>query len=138
MFLTACICEYTHNYWHCIIDLTQRGWHTLRLLLTIQIRYGPTNDNGIWRTSYNIELYVLYDELAIAKSDRNKDWDGWDTFRKQELDPCRKLTLLKPAEVVYSVEEDLKNMGVRNWRRKSQDREHWRTILEQAKVQQGL
>jgi len=43
------------------------------LLLTIQIRYGPTNDNGIWRTSYNIELYVLYDELAIAKSDRNKD-----------------------------------------------------------------
>ena len=24
------MCEYTHNYIHCIIDLTQRGWHTLR------------------------------------------------------------------------------------------------------------
>jgi hypothetical protein len=32
-FLIACICEYTHNYIHCIIDLTQRGWHTLRLYL---------------------------------------------------------------------------------------------------------
>jgi len=27
-------------------------------------------------------------------------------------------------------------MGVRNWRRKSQDREQWRTILEEAKVLQ--
>jgi hypothetical protein len=35
-----------------------------------------------------------------------------------------------------SIEEDLKKMGVRNWRRKSQDREQWRTILEEAKVHQ--
>jgi len=31
VFFTACIYEYTHNYLHCIIDLTKRGWHTLRL-----------------------------------------------------------------------------------------------------------
>jgi hypothetical protein len=36
------------------------------------------------------------------------------------------------------VEEDLKNMDVRNWRRKSQDREQWRTNLEEAKVDQEL
>ena len=30
VFLTARICEYTHNYIHCIIDLTQGGWHILR------------------------------------------------------------------------------------------------------------
>ena len=30
MFLAACIREYTHNYLHCIIDLTQQGCHTLR------------------------------------------------------------------------------------------------------------
>jgi hypothetical protein len=44
----------------------------------------------------------------------------------QELDPCRKLTLIKPEGTQHvgkpkwrwleSGEEDLKNMGVRNWR----------------------
>jgi len=30
-----------------------------------------------------------------------------------------------------SVEEDLKNMGIRNWRHKLQGQEQWRTILEE-------
>jgi hypothetical protein len=49
-------------------------------------------------------------------------------FRMQELDPCRKLTLLKPVgnrrvgkpnvRWLESVEEDLKKMSARKWRRK--------------------
>ena len=48
-------------------------------------------------------------------------------FRMQEVDPCRKLTVLEPEGTrrvekpkmkwLESVEEDLKKMGVRNWRR---------------------
>jgi hypothetical protein len=44
----------------------------------------------------------------------------------QELNPCRKLIVLKPEDIrrvgkpklrwPELVEEDLKNMGVRNWR----------------------
>ena len=74
-------------------------------------------------------------------------WLG-QLFRIQELGPCMKLTLLKPEGTrsvgksqlgwLESVEEDLKNMGVGNWRRKQQDREEWRTVLEEAKVHQGL
>ena len=66
----------------------------------------------------------------------------------QELDPCRKLIVLKPEGIrrvgkpklrwSESVEEDLKNMGVRNWRCNQQDREQWKTILEEADVNQGL
>jgi hypothetical protein len=66
----------------------------------------------------------------------------------QELDPCRRLTLFKPEGTrrigkpklrwLDSVEENLKNMDVKNWRRKSQDREQWRAILEETKVHQGL
>jgi hypothetical protein len=65
----------------------------------------------------------------------------------QELDPCRKLTLLKPEGMgrvgkhslmwLGSVEEDLKNRGVRNWRRNSRGRREWGTILEEARVQRG-
>jgi len=29
--------------------------------------YGPINDNGIWRTGHNNELYTLYDEPDIDK-----------------------------------------------------------------------
>jgi len=49
-------------------------------------------------------------------------------FRMQGLDPCRKLTVLKSEGTRRlgkpklrwreSVEEDLKNKGVRNWRRR--------------------
>jgi hypothetical protein len=31
-----------------------------------------------------------------------------------------------------------KNVGLRNWRRKSQDREQWRAILEEVRVHQEL
>jgi hypothetical protein len=37
-----------------------------------------------------------------------------------------------------SVEEDLKNMGMRKWRHKLQVQECWRTILEEAKVHKRL
>jgi hypothetical protein len=67
--------------------------------------------------------------------------------RMQELDPCRKLALLEPESNLCigkptsklrwleSVEEELKKI---DWRRKSQDGEEWRKILEEAKVHHGL
>jgi hypothetical protein len=36
------------------------------------------------------------------------------------------------------VEEDLKNMKVRNWREKCNDRRLWNEIVKQAKTHQGL
>jgi hypothetical protein len=69
-------------------------------------------------------------------------------FRMQELNPCRKLPLHKPEGTrqvdrpairwLDSVEEDLKTMGFRNWRRKSQDQDQWRTIVKGAEVHHGL
>ena len=69
-------------------------------------------------------------------------------MRIEELDPCRKLTLLKPEcarcvgkhrlRWLGSVEEDPKNTGVRNWRRESRDRDEWSTVLEEAKFHREL
>ena len=88
----------------------------------------------MWRTRYNNELYTLYDELDVVKVVKigRMMWLV-QLFRMQELDPCRKLTVLKPDGTrrvgkrrlmwLGSVEEDVKNIGVRNWRSESLDRE---------------
>jgi hypothetical protein len=58
--------------------------------------YGPVDSNSIWRTRQNNELYMLYDELYMGKVITGRlRWLG-HFFRMQELDPYRKLTLLKP------------------------------------------
>jgi len=84
--------------------------------------------------------------MKVIKSGRLR-WLG-HLFRMQEQNPCRKLTLHKPEGTrrvgrpairwLDSIEEDLKIMGVRNWRRKTQDRDQWRAIVEEAKVHCGL
>ena len=89
--------------------------------------YSPVNDNGIWRTRYYNELYTLFDELDLVRVIKRRILRLLGhVFRMQDLDPCRKLTLLKPEgsrvgklklRWFGSVEKDLKNVGVRNWRR---------------------
>jgi len=62
----------------------------------LRMIYGPVNANGIWRTRHSSEFYALYNELDTLKviNVGRLRWLG-DLFRMQELDPCRKLTLLK-------------------------------------------
>lgn len=81
---------------------------------------------------------MLYDELDIVKVIKTGRlrWVG-HVFRMQELDPHRKLTLLKPEGTWHvgksrlrwfeSVGEDLKNTGIRNWRRGVRN---WRCKLQ--------
>jgi hypothetical protein len=63
-------------------------------------------------------------------------------FTIQEQNPCSKLMLHKPEGTrrvekpgirwLDSVEGYAKKMGVRNWRRKSQDRDQWRAVVKEA------
>ena len=63
----------------------------------LRLIYCSVNDNAVWRTRYNSGLYTLYDEPDVVKVVKigGLRWLG-QLFRMQELDPCRKLTLLKP------------------------------------------
>jgi hypothetical protein len=118
-------------------------WRILRMI------YGPINDNGIWRTRKSNVLYLVYSKLDKVKvmTIGRLRWLG-HLFRMQALDPCSRLNRLKPEGTWHvgqpklrwlgSVEEDLKNMGLRNRRCISWGQEHWRTILEEAKVSKGL
>ena len=62
----------------------------------LRMIYSPVNNNSIWRTVYNNELYTLYDELDVVlviKTGRLR-WLAY-LFRMKEIDTCRKLTVLK-------------------------------------------
>jgi len=60
------------------------------------------NDNGIWRTRYSNELYTHYDALDIVKVLKIERLRWLEHLaRTQELDPCRKLTLLKPEGTLH-------------------------------------
>jgi hypothetical protein len=85
----------------------------------LTVIYGPIEDNGIWRRRYSNELCViiyllsaawltpggsstvhkhtLYDEQDVGKVIKIGRL-GWlrHIFRMQGLNPCRKLTVLKP------------------------------------------
>ena len=65
----------------------------------LRMIYGAINDNGTWRTSYNIELYMVYDEPDIVKviETRRLRWLG-HFCKMYELGLCRKLTVLKPED----------------------------------------
>ena len=56
----------------------------------LRMSYSSVHNNDAWRARYSTELYTLCDELAVVKV----RWLG-SHFRMQELDPCRKLTVLQ-------------------------------------------
>jgi hypothetical protein len=85
----------------------------------------------LWRLSYNHKLYI---------------WLG-HIFRMHEHNHCRKSTLHKPegtsrvgrpAIAWLDAAEDLKTMGITNWRQQSQDHNQQLAIVKEAKVRHGL
>ena len=61
---------------------------------------GPVNENGMWRITYNDEIYNVYSEpniLNIIKVGRLR-WLG-HIMRVEEGNAMRRLTLLRQMEV---------------------------------------
>lgn len=111
--------------------------------------YGPVCDLGEWRIRTNEETYELYGEKTIVaevKSARLR-WLG-HIERMPEERGVKKVYRQKPEgrrlpgrprkRWLDCVEEDLKELGVRGWRRKGLDREEWRSVVQEAKVLNGL
>ena len=98
---------------------------------------------------HNEELYCLYDETDLVTTIKitRLRWAG-HIVRMQDNLPCRKITLDKPEgrrragrpnlRRMDGVMRDAEQLGVKNWRNKSRDRDGWRRLLESAKTLHGL
>lgn len=110
--------------------------------------YGPIKEGEEWRTRMNYELKNLYkdpDIISTIKTQRIK-WLGHLIRMRNDRGP--KMAYERKPEGrrkrgrprkrwSEDVENDLKQLGVRTWRRKALDREEWKEVIEQAKDLQG-
>ena len=113
--------------------------------------FGPTNNNGEWRTKHNTELYTLYkesDTVTYIKTNRLK-WAG-HVIHMKEQSPTRRVLVAvvegrrqrgRPKLRVRwedGVMEDARKLGETNWRNGARNRDSWQKLLKKASVQKGL
>ncbi|KAG1711236.1 Craniofacial development protein 2 [Nymphon striatum] len=108
--------------------------------------YGAIQDEGFCGVRTRKELYELYNQPDIVTefSRARLRWLGHLNRMHEKRSP-RLVWEGKPAgkRAVRrlkkdSAEEDLKLLGVKNWRQKTKDRPLWRKVAEEAKDLQGL
>ena len=111
--------------------------------------FGAVRDQNGWRIRTNSELQRLFGQPDIVvkiKQERIR-WAG-HVQRMSETRTAKNIFIGKlegrrrrgrpRKRWIDDVEEDLRKMGVRCWRRKAEDRDEWRRIIKEAKVLHGL
>jgi hypothetical protein len=107
--------------------------------------YGPTKENGQWRIKANVELISKYksqDIVTVIKI-RRLEWLG-HVIRMNENCSVKKILEGKlegrrgrgrpRLRWINDVEDDLRKLGVKRWRKKALDREQWASIIREAKA----
>jgi hypothetical protein len=107
-------------------------------------------ENRTWRR-YNYELYKLFNEPDIIGYIKVKrfEWAG-HLIRTSEKRTIKKMFNTKPEgtrklgrpklrwEECVCVCQDIRILGVKNWRSVALNREEWRIILRKARAHKGL
>ncbi|XP_060518457.1 uncharacterized protein LOC132697179 [Cylas formicarius] len=97
--------------------------------------FGPTIDErtGQYRIRTNAELNDMYKRPSLVneiKAQRLRIW---------EENPAGKRPLGRPRlRWRDNIEEDVKILGVRNWKEVVLDRDRWRRVVDAAKTHEGL
>ncbi|GFX46841.1 reverse transcriptase domain-containing protein [Trichonephila clavipes] len=117
---------------------------------TLRTIFGPVKDQGCWRTRYNFELYRLYKEPQVTQVIRSNRlrWLG-HIWRTPENNQTRAYTFKNPmgsrtrgrppTRWIDDIENDLKTLNIKNWKRVAAYRWIWRKrAVEAAKTYNRL
>jgi hypothetical protein len=106
-------------------------------------------ENGVWRKRHNHELYKLFNEPDIVKYIKinRLGWAG-HVIRMDNNRTVKKVLETKPIGTRKigrpkmrwedDVIQDIKTLGVKNWRNLAMEMESWQTLLRKAKAHVGL
>jgi hypothetical protein len=106
-------------------------------------------ENGVWRKRHNHELYKLFNESDIVKYIKinRLGWAG-HVIRMDNNRTVKKVLDTKPIGTRKTgrpklrweddVIQDIKTLGVKNWRNLAMEKESWQMLLRKAKAHVGL
>ncbi|KAJ9597611.1 hypothetical protein L9F63_011517, partial [Diploptera punctata] len=110
--------------------------------------YGAEQEQDIWRIRTNQELKKLYRDLDLVGDIRRKRLEcvghalrmgqerGARKISERKLEGRRKVGTQNPRWL-DKVEEDLRQLKVKRWRKKARNREKWVDVMKDAKVLRG-
>jgi len=111
--------------------------------------FGAKQENGTWRKRHNYELYEIFNEPNIFNYIKVKRlaWPG-HLVRMNNDRTLKKLFNTKPdgARSVGrpklrwedGVGQDMRILGVKNWKKVALNRDEWAKLLKKARSLQGL
>jgi hypothetical protein len=111
--------------------------------------FGPVEENGTRRRRYSHKLYKLFNEPGITGYIKVKrlEWAG-HLIRTSENRTIKKIYNTKPEGTrkvgrpnlrwEECVCQDIRILGVKNWRSVALNREEWRIILRKARAHKEL
>ena len=107
------------------------------------------NENGTWRKRYNCELYEIFNEPNIVNyiKDKRLAWAGHLVCMNS--DRTIKIILNTKPDGARSVgrpklrwedgvDQDMRILGVKNWKKVALNRDEWAKLLKKARAHQGL
>jgi hypothetical protein len=104
--------------------------------------YGPKKGNGLWRIETNLELMTKYksQDIVTVTKIRRLEWIG-HVIRMNETRSVKIFEGKLEGRIgrgrprlrwIDDVEDDLRKLGVKQWRAKALDREEWASVIRKA------
>jgi hypothetical protein len=106
-------------------------------------------ESGVWRKRYNHELYELFNESDIVRYIKinRLSWAG-HVIHMDNNRTVRKVFNTKPIGIRKiggpklrwedEVIQDIKTLGMKNWRNLAKEKESWQKLLRKARAHVGL
>jgi hypothetical protein len=107
--------------------------------------YGPTKENGQWRIKTNAELITKYkfQDIITVINIRRLEWLG-HFIRMDKTRSVKKIFEgklegrrgrgLPRLRWINDVDDDLRKLGMKRWRKKALDRVEWASIVKEGKA----
>jgi hypothetical protein len=110
--------------------------------------FGAKQENGIWRKRYNYELYEKLNEPNIINYIKVKRLAWAGHLMRMNDKTIQKIFNAKPDGVRRvgrpklrwedGVDQDMRLLEVKNWKRVALKRDEWTKLLKMARVHHGL
>ena len=123
-------------------------WLSLFERKVLRCIFGAKQESGTWQKRYNYELYETFNEPNVTYIKvKRLTWAGHLVHMNDDR-TLKKIFNTKPDRVRRigrpklrcedGVDQDIRILGVKNWKKVTLKRDEWAKLLKKARAHQGL